>query len=605
MRAGLLAIAIALCAAAPASAGALTFDAPFQLPHGDPKGDPFLSGGEPSIAFDPAGDGHTYVVAPQGIPVAIGFLIGSTTQQKGIAYWASDDHGRTWPRSGNTGSLIGGGDSDVEVLSDHTVLTADLQAVAAAICTSTDFAKSFPDCENGLVTKEAGPENDRQWLTRGTKPGEVYLTYHDFVAGLPLIFRSTDKGASFQPCGSIIEPGGPAAKTYTPTGGTLVSKPIVAPDGTIFVEFTTPSSAAPIGAKLNNLWMAVAKGGCGVNTVFKNYKIYSDPGADLGRIFQQAARDGSGRLYVTAAGQAKAGQSDSDMYLFTSADEGKTWSAPIKVNPPALGANVFPTVAAGDHAGEAFVGWFGTSTSSDPNNTTNQWRYYGAATYDGGQTFNLTTVTADPIHYGDICTQGLFCGLIPGQPGNRNLADFASAAVDPADGCLALAIPGDPYNRPDLDNGPNNSSSSAYVALQADRAACFTAANSGKPASEVGGAAKTSPCLDRAAPASRLLRKGRKVSRRGLVLHGRTTDRGCRSGGRGSVASVSVAIRRQGSRAQLRYVPAHIDKRGNGSVSWTLRAKRRLGPGHWAAYVRAVDKSKNVGKLVRLRFRVR
>jgi hypothetical protein len=313
------------------------------------------------------------------------------------------------------------------------------------------------------------------------------------------------------------------------------------------------------------------------------------------------------------------------MYLFTSGDDGKTWSAPIKVNPPELGANVFPTVAAGDHAGEAFVGWFGTSTSSDPNNAKNQWRFYGAATYDGGQTFNLATITPDPIHYGDICTQGLFCGLIPGQPSNRNLADFASAAVDPADGCIAAAIPGDPYNRPDLDTGQDNASSSAYVALQANRDACMTAANSGKPASQVGGASQAG-CLDRAAPVSRLVVAGRRVSRSGLVLHGRSSDTGCGAGGRGTVARVSVALGRAfGKRCRFlradgrfgplvsclrtSYLPAHVDSSKAGRATWTLRVGHRLRPGKWVAWVRAVDKAGNTERKARarnlLRFSVR
>ena len=79
----------------------------------------------------------------------------------------------------------------------------------------------------------------------------------------------------------------------------------------------------------------------------------------------------------------------------------------------------------------------------------------------------------------------VFCGLIPGQPSNRNLADFSSAAVEPLTGCAVFAIPGDPYNRPDLPNGPNTFDSSAYVSRQvggACLAAQTTAGGTARPA---------------------------------------------------------------------------------------------------------------------------
>ena len=53
------------------------------------------------------------------------------------------------------------------------MLVADLEAAATDICTSHDFGKTFEDCDGGIATNQQGPENDREWLTRGTKPGEV------------------------------------------------------------------------------------------------------------------------------------------------------------------------------------------------------------------------------------------------------------------------------------------------------------------------------------------------------------------------------------------------------------------------------------------------
>jgi hypothetical protein len=605
--AALVAAALALTIPASASA-ALSFGPAQLLPHGDPKVHPYYSGAEPSLAFDPNGDGHVYVTAPQFIPTAVDHAVGAGPDSDvGVASWASADSGLTFPISILTGASNGGGDSDVEVLRDHTVLAADLEAAATDICTSKDFGKSYQDCDGGTATNQQGPENDREWLTRGDKPGVVYLTYHDFSGGFPIIERSDDGGKSFSPCGTIIDPSGPAAANYTPSGGTLVSKPMVAPDGTVYVEFATPDSTAPpVGASLNHMYMAVAKGGCTGSTVFTDNLIYENPDANVANIFQASALDGGGELYVLFGGNlTKADADRTNLYLFTSTDGGKTWRH-VQVNEDALGANVLPAVAGGKAKGEAVLGWFGTP-SKDPNDTKAQWKYYAATTYDGGQTLSQATVTPDVVHYGDICTQGIFCGLIPGQPGNRNLADFSSAATNPKTGCTALAIPGDPYNRPDKPDGDDNGDSSVYVALQQDQGDCLTAANAGKNAATVstsGSGSSTGTgtgCVDRAAPVSRVSKLKRSSGKHGLRLSGTSRDRGCGAKGVGKVARVRVAVARDLGHHKCRFLRANGRFRktepcghghylqAKGGSHWTLTFKRRLPAGRYVVRVRAID----------------
>jgi hypothetical protein len=609
----LLTVLLVACAASAAHAGSLAFGPLGQLPNGDPARHPYWSGAEPSIAFDPSGDGHVYVSAPQFIPTAVDHAAGAGPDADvGAAAWGSGDHGLSWPNAALTGAANGGGDTDVEVADDHSVFVADLEAAATDICTSHDFGKTYQDCENGLAKNQQGPENDRQWLTRG--PGGVlYLTYHDFAGGFPIIERSTDGGKSFAPCGTIIDPGGPAAQNYTPAGGTLVSKPVVGKDGSVYVEFTEPdATASPIGANLNHMYMAVAKGGCNGTTVFADHLVYEDPGADLASIFDTEAIDGGGQLYILLGGKLKAGEKGTNLYLFTSTDGGAHWTQ-AKVNPPDVQANVLPAIAGGQAKGQALLGWFG-SASDDPNDTKAVWNYYAAATYDGGQTFNSVRVGAGPVHYGDICTQGIFCGLVPGQPSNRNLADFSSAAIDPATGCGALAVPSDPYNRPDQPSGANNFDSSAYVALQQGDTSCFTAANAGKAAGTVGGGAGTGSdgsgsggggCLDRVAPASRF-DKARSASRRGVTLSGRSSDRGCAARGRGRVARVSVAIARRVANGKCSYLKAsgRLGKpvscaragylRATGTTRWRVRFAHRLPKGRYVAWARGIDAAGNV-----------
>jgi len=588
-----LAIAVVGCLAPAAHAGSLAFGPLNQLPNGDPAKHPYWSGAEPSIAYDPNGDGHVYVSAPQFIPTAVDHALGAGPDSEfGAAAWASGDHGLSWPFAVNTGAANGGGDTDVEVADDHSVYVADLEAAATDICTSHDFGKTYEDCDQGLAKNQQGPENDRQWLTRA--PGAVlYLTYHDFAGGFPIIERSTDGGKTFAPCGTIIDPAGPAAQNYTPTGGTLVSKPVVDKDGTVYVEFTEPDATAPpIGANLNHMYIAVAKGGCTGTTVFKDNLIYEDPGADLANIFDTDAIDGGGQLYVLLGGKLKDGEQGTNLYLFTSTDGGGHWTH-TRVNPPDLQANVLPAIAGGKQKGQALLGWFG-SASSDPNDTKAVWNYYAAATYDGGQTFSSVRIGDAPVHYGDICTQGVFCGLVPGQPSNRNLADFSSAAIDPADGCGALAVPADPYNRPDQPDGANNNDSSAYVALQQD--GCFTAATAGRSASQVGAA---SGCLDRAAP------RAHAAKRRPASLSGSASDRGCGASGRGSVRSVWVAVARHAAHGRCRFASGSgrlgaarsCAKRryllADGAQHWSVRFAHALPRGDYVTWIRTRDTAGN------------
>ncbi|HVA59328.1 MAG TPA: sialidase family protein [Mycobacteriales bacterium] len=442
---------------------------------------PRFGGGEPSIAADPTGNGTVIVTAPQGVPAVAGCQLLGAATCNGVAAWRSTNFGVSFDAGQGVGSLTGGGDSDVAIAPDHTVYVADLEAVAAALCVSADGGRTYGTgavvntaC-NGLALNQQGPENDREWLTVG-RHGEVYLTYHDFTAGFPIILRSDDKARTFLPCGTILNPSSAAGQNYNPAQGTLVAKPAVGKDGSLYVEVTEPdqTSTTAVGAALDNLFMTVAKGGCSGGTVFSNYTIYRNTGASLGEIFNADAIDGAGTLYVVAAGRTTAGQTNHNIWLFVSHDGGQTWTAPIRVNTPNLTANVLPAITGGLGSNQVALGWFGSSTSGDPNNTKDRWNYYVATSLDGGRTFQQSAVALSGkwagsyVHYGDICTQGLFCGLVPGQPGNRDLADFSSLTVNPRTGCLLLAFPADPYNNNPATKPPStdNFSSTAYVSRQ-------------------------------------------------------------------------------------------------------------------------------------------
>src|SRR3954453_19414114 len=143
LRLFLLAAAVSLLTAGSALAAGLQFSAPVQLPNGNPDAHPYYSGGEPSIAFDPNGDGHVYVTAPQFIPTGVDNAAAQGPDSNvRVSVLSSSDSGQSFPLNVLTGASNGGGDSDVEVLQDPSVLVADLEAAATDICISKDFGKT-------------------------------------------------------------------------------------------------------------------------------------------------------------------------------------------------------------------------------------------------------------------------------------------------------------------------------------------------------------------------------------------------------------------------------------------------------------------------------
>ena len=84
-------LAVALTASTGTAWAAFNFTDPVALPKSlpDAKGNTEMQGGEPSLAFDPSGDGHLYSVAPGG------------QGPGGVNFWGSADNGVTWSYIGS------------------------------------------------------------------------------------------------------------------------------------------------------------------------------------------------------------------------------------------------------------------------------------------------------------------------------------------------------------------------------------------------------------------------------------------------------------------------------------------------------------------------
>src|SRR5256714_3635319 len=357
-----LAAILALVACAPAVAEPNAFSAPQALPGSLPSNDQF-QGGEPSVAFDGSGNGHVYAVAP------------GADGSNGVGFWHSDDHGLTWHSAQAIGPGGGGGDSDVDVGIDHTVYVADLEVVANAICRSHDFGATFDNgCDTGTASNQQGPESDREWINHDPHDPNakvLYFTYHDVSAQFPLIYRSSDGGSSFSPCGLIYQPGSAAFMNFGP-GGTDVGKPAISRTGAIYVPITEPDGAGSPTSSYNHFEIAVAKNGCSGGTPFEDHEIYTAPGASLANIFSDVAVGVDGTVYALSAGKLTASQPTFNTYLWVSHDQGSTWSKPpIQVNTPDLKSNALPALAVGNGPGQLAIGFYGSGIQGDPSDDAN------------------------------------------------------------------------------------------------------------------------------------------------------------------------------------------------------------------------------------------
>ena len=125
------------------------------------------------------------------------------------------------------------------------------------------------------------------------------------------------------------------------------------------------------------------------------------------------------------------------------------------------------------------------------------------------------------------------------------------------------------------------------------------------PAGNTGTAGKVLTCRDRQRPTSRPTRRTSLITRKGVTVRGRSTDRGCGAKGRGRIVQVSVSVSRlvgKGCRFLRQngsFGPKVSCKRTNylparGTTTWSYVRRQRLPAGTYKVWTRAVDAAGNV-----------
>jgi hypothetical protein len=363
---------------------------------------------EPSIRM--ARDGTAYVGAIRGVPRGID-LWRIPPGGGPAAYLGSPDSPAPSP---TCCAALGGGDMDLAVTDDGSVVYASLWLGSVTVGRSGDRGQSF--VSQPLGTLVVG--DDRPWLA--TDGRSVYMSFHDVVTG-NIDVEVSPPGPRR---GLVYTPTTPALPAVDPAVGNNQIGDLLADrqhPGLLYQVYTT-SSAAALGpfsvgtAAQNVVRMATSRDG---GVTWTQHTVVAGPAsAAYASVFPSAALDHAGNLYVAVS-------DDSDLLVFSSTDRGVSWRGPVRVNRGG-GSVVFPWVAAGGDGG-VVVTWFGSPVAG-ADSPDARWQVYAAESLNGAAAapaYRLFTVSDRLVRAGGICQAGLGCRS------GRELGDFFQVAVGP------------------------------------------------------------------------------------------------------------------------------------------------------------------------------
>jgi len=396
-------------------------------------GVPALAGSRtPSLRFSRNTFAYSSNYGEPGLAIFKHTVYASTPGDGGAVLGKSTDDGRHWtqlptvrPDSQSPGQFTSGGDSDVAVGPDGTVIVGDLEIDGISVFRSTNGGKSFT---KGTFI---GCTSDREWVAvDGQHSQNVYVAWHELATGTILEATSHDGGATFGvPHPVYSEPTTIAESAHNGTsignlttdghGHLYITYGVTRPDTTDTTYGTPP---------ISDIHVSVSPDG---GSTWTDHEV--NPGAadaNYGNFWMSNALDTKGNVYAVYSGYAHKGQ-PMHVWVQESTDHGAHWTAPYRVD-DAGGQDLFGWVAGGG-PGVAVVAWYHTN-ASNKDATTDNW------VVDVAQVRGLTTkhprqITGQAsdhvIHHGAICTLGLFCGILPGSAADRSLLDFFKVTVAP------------------------------------------------------------------------------------------------------------------------------------------------------------------------------
>jgi hypothetical protein len=327
----------------------------------------------------------------------------------------------------------GGGDTDIVADDQGYDYFVDLESLTnLGTSVSNDNGNNWR--KNPVAVQNTAV--DRQWYavdngpTTAASDNTVFLAFHETQVGT-FIYSSPGSTGPNDPVGGLVWQD---ASTNTPLP--------LANDATCAQLRFDPV--------YRNLYYACNEGdhvrltighvapGQRTGIAFHNVALPVSPGGGgPGHLFPALAVDKSGIVYA-----AWIDIHDNNVYYSSSSDQGESWTSPVQVNSAPAVTNEF-IWAQGGAAGTVAFSWLGTDTAGQPDSFPNwaddpqgapsvKWYgYVGVITKanTASATIAQQRFTEKPMHYGQICNQGIGCSV---SGGDRQMADFFGFNLDKA-----------------------------------------------------------------------------------------------------------------------------------------------------------------------------
>jgi hypothetical protein len=383
--------------------------------------DPQRTEGEPLDWFDK--NGNLWESGPWGTTTQNSFIHRST--DGGLEFHIDSPNGLR-PDPGP-----GGGDTDVVTDDQGNVYFVDLEAlVNLGTSVSNDngntWRKNPAAVQNTTV--------DRQWYaidngpTSSASDNTIFLAFHETAVGT-FIYSSPGSTGPTDPVGGLVWQNASA----------MAPLPLANDATCAQLRFD------PVNRNLyyacnegNHIRMTIGHVAPGQRTGirFHNVALPASPGGGgPGHLFPAVAVDKAGYVYA-----AWIDTNDSNVYYSSSTDQGESWTSPVQVNSAPSVTNEFIWAQAGA-AGTLALAWYGTDAAGQPDSFPNWaddpqaatsvkwWGYIGAITNATKPTATIAQqrFTEKPMHYGQICNQGIGCSV---SGGDRQMADYFGFNVD-------------------------------------------------------------------------------------------------------------------------------------------------------------------------------
>ncbi len=384
--------------------------------------DPQRTEGEPLNFLDPKTNDY-WESGPYGTTTQNSFIHRST--DNGLEFHLDS------PAGLRPDAPPGGGDTDIAVDDQGFHYFADLEGlVNLGTSVSNDDGNTWR--KNPVAVQNAAV--DRQWFavdngtTTTAADNTIFLAFHESAVGT-YIYSSPGSTSATDPVGGLVWQNA-SANAPMPLAADATCGQIRFDQVTRTLYYACSEG--------NHVRVTIGHVAPGQRTgiVFHNVTLPTSPGGGgPGHLFPALATDSGGNVYA-----AWVDTNDSGVYYSSSTDKGESWTTPVRVSTAPATTAEFLWAQAGS-AGQLALAWYATDTAGQPDTfpnwatdpqgaTTVKWWGYAAVVSNAASlssTIAQQRFTEKPMHYGQICNQGIGCTV---SSGDRTMADYFALNLD-------------------------------------------------------------------------------------------------------------------------------------------------------------------------------